>query len=1156
MSFRSPCVSILIVLAVGAANATSANDWPTYNHDNARSAITSQQLELPLVDAWRYRAAHAPAPAWPAPAENDYWHGHRKLRPIVTYDRAFQVVVAEGMLYFGSSADDQVYALDARSGELRWTFFAEGPIRLAPVLSSGKLYFGSDDGTLYCLDAADGKLLWRFETYNEPQCVPGNGRMISRWPVRAGLVVDDGTVYFGAGLFPKEGTYLFAVAAESGHLDWKQTLGISPQGYMLASSRRLYIPTGRTTPTVFARDSGAYVGQYRGGGGAYALLTKDTLITGPGRGDKQITVDDTNSQESLAAFDGIRMVVDGQMAYMLSEDELSAFDHERYMELARQKNKLAGQETKLTDDLKKTPKGSAAAVKKASQLVALKARITKLSESQQQCYRWKVKSDCPFSLLLVGDTLLAGGKDKVVAFHAKDGKTLCTLPVTGKAYGLCVAEDRLYASTDQGVIHAFEHQPSLAREENDQTQLKPVKTLAGQTKNAEQRVVSCRRVVKKLLGKTDIRQGYCLLLGCEDGRLACELARQTNLRIICIESDLQRVNSARRLLDRAGLYGVRVSVRQGTLDPLPYPDYFANLIISNKTLWDAVLPPSNSEIFRVLRPCGGMAFVGQMDRNVASSKRLTKTALSAWVRANRRTGWTIHEDDGLWAELERGPLPGSGQWTHLYSDAANSACSGDMARGPMRIQWFGEPGPRQMVDRHHRPMSPLYKNGRLFISGDNRVITVDAYNGTHLWRREVPNSRRIGVMKDCGQMVVTDRYLFIASGDQCWGLDVASGARQLTLSVPQSPGTSTAGELKSRESKDWGFLDCTDDSIIGSAQKKGASFSAMAFRGARGNGSDVLEGDFRQVIISNALFSLDLPVSKAPVSKAPVSKTPVSKTPVSKTAVSKTAVSKTRLSKTRWRYDKGAIMNSTITVGDGRIFFAECRDPKIMSDSDGRIRIDQFCEKELFLVALDLETGQTLWEQPIELPYQHIMFASYADKTLVCTGTSNEGRRVFYDLFAFDAVHGKGKWQTRYRALDVRGTKPAETGGSHGEQWQHPVINGDTVYCRPFAFDLQTGKKKPYRWPRGGGGCGGVTGSAHCLFARGGNPRLYPLDVPYTEGIPLTQVTRPGCWINIIPAGGLVLIPESSSGCTCEYPIQTSIAFASADSNADSNAEE
>jgi hypothetical protein len=43
----------------------------------------------------------------------------------------------------------------------------------------------------------------------------------------------------------------------------------------------------------------------------------------------------------------------------------------------------------------------------------------------------------------------------------------------------------------------------------------------------------------------------------------------------------------------------------------------------------------------------------------------------------------------------------------------------------------------------------------------------------------------------------------------------------------------------------------------------------------------------------------------------------------------------------------------------------------------------------------------------------------------------------------------------------------------------------------------------------------------------------------------LNQVTRPGCFINVIPAGGLIMIPEASSGCVCGYPMQTSMAFGS-----------
>jgi hypothetical protein len=39
---------------------------------------------------------------------------------------------------------------------------------------------------------------------------------------------------------------------------------------------------------------------------------------------------------------------------------------------------------------------------------------------------------------------------------------------------------------------------------------------------------------------------------------------------------------------------------------------------------------------------------------------------------------------------------------------------------------------------------------------------------------------------------------------------------------------------------------------------------------------------------------------------------------------------------------------------------------------------------------------------------------------------------------------------------------------------------------------------------------------------------------------------RPGCWINAIPAGGLVLVPDASSGCRCSYLNQAWIALSPA----------
>jgi len=171
------------------------------------------------------------------------------------------------------------------------------------------------------------------------------------------------------------------------------------------------------------------------------------------------------------------------------------------------------------------------------------------------------------------------------------------------------------------------------------------------------------------------------------------------------------------------------------------------------------------------------------------------------------------------------------------------------------------------------------------------------------------------------------------------------------------------------------------------------------------------------------------------------------------------------------------------------------------------------------------------------------MYLNGAEGMLVLSGSYNEDGKVFYRLIGFDMKTGREQWNVPFRAFNNRCDGYADQGGSHGEQWQHPVIIDGTVYARPLAFDLHTGAQKEYLARRGGHGCGGLTGSMHYLYGRGSNPKMYPLEAKETEGIALTQVSRPGCWLNIVPAGGLILIPESSSGCTCAYPLQTSLAL-------------
>ena len=82
-----------------------------------------------------------------------------------SYDFCFQPISVGGSVFFGSSADDTLYFLDATNGQVKWSFTTDGPIRTAPSFTDGKLFFGSDDGFAYCLKAEDGSLAWKFDLH-------------------------------------------------------------------------------------------------------------------------------------------------------------------------------------------------------------------------------------------------------------------------------------------------------------------------------------------------------------------------------------------------------------------------------------------------------------------------------------------------------------------------------------------------------------------------------------------------------------------------------------------------------------------------------------------------------------------------------------------------------------------------------------------------------------------------------------------------------------------------------------------------------------------------------------------------------------------------------------------------------------------------------
>lgn len=444
-------------LALGWAMLHAA-DWPTYRADYARSGVSADPIPATVAEAWTWRSAQRPRPAWQGEAKWDGWNKVYDLKPRQIFDRAFHVVLAGNRVYFGSSADDQVRCLDAVTGLEQWTFHTEGPVRLAPTVHQGRLYFGSDDGCVYCLKADSGDLIWKTRATPKDRRIPGNGRLISVWPVRTSLVVQDGKVFTTAGMFPSEGVHLVAFDALTGAEVWRQIQTDLPaQGYLLASRSRLYVPAGRDNPAVCDLQDGKRLRVVEGSGGTYALLADDQLVFGPGKTGQLGAVEDGHSDQ-LATFQGNHMIVTPKRSYLHSDRELTALDRGRFLELARERKRLSGQQGALVKKLKALEKKNGAEAERETvkaQLADLGKRMDEATQGMDRCQIWRAESSWPNCLILGGDLLVAGGQDEVAALRAVDGGVAWKHKVEGRAYGLATANGRVLVSTDEGVIHCL-----------------------------------------------------------------------------------------------------------------------------------------------------------------------------------------------------------------------------------------------------------------------------------------------------------------------------------------------------------------------------------------------------------------------------------------------------------------------------------------------------------------------------------------------------------------------------------------------------------------------------------------------------------------------------------------------------------------------------
>lgn len=1100
---------ISLAMAWGTSNRASGNDWPTYRGGIDRLGVSTESCSTPLTVHWEYAAPAKPRKGWAGEDGKEF--ERRVIMERVKFDDSLHVVVADGRLYFGSSVDHQVHCRDAGTGETLWTFFTGGPVRLVPMIADGRVYFGSDDGFAYCLDALTGKQVWKLRAGPRDERMLARGEMISRWPIRTGVLVADGVAYFGAGLFPHEEVYLYAVDAADGRIVWRRDdfshgdagrNDLSPQGYLLATKDLLIVPSGRSLPAAIDRQTGNLVHKRVHGnresvvGGTEALLADGQIYCW---GAHHIfAMEQRTGDAGFGYFDGRLMAIDGDDAYVANGAKVSRLDRLAYATWSRKRHALESRiaaETKAARE--KDAKGIAAKEK-------LKALLVKRAQLGDEGIVWSVAEPNEASLIIAGNTVFVGGKDVVIAMDKITGEKTWSAPVTGEARGLAVAGGRLYVSTTDGRIVCFGSESVKPKPAPATTVADPLPQDGPSAFHAA--------AADEILKRAGVKSGFCLVIGSEQGRLALELARRSDLRVVAVEDDETQVNEARKALAAAGYYGHRVTVHHQDLDDLPYSNYFANLVVSDTLLTKGELPVANpANVARHLKPFGGVICLGRPDQ--ADPQAVSADALASWLQ---ETGLgeqaTIHSE-GSWALLTRGALPGAGEWTHQYGDAANTASSREQrVQGGLGVLWFGDPGPTMMVNRHDGAVGPLAFAGRLVVQGDETVVAHDAYNGQFLWEFKNPKAVRTGVYNNHnpGNMAAGESSVFMFAGNQCFEIDLDTGETRRIHQLPPGVDETTY---------QWGYVAYRDGLLVGTATIRA---EIEAARRRRGKATDDA---------TDMIFAIDV-----------------------------------KSGEHVWQHQGKSISHFTVTLGPKSVFFI---DSNITSEQRAALlRQDKTPLKKLspkeaekeeerlkgidvrMAVALDAGTGKQLWTRPVDVTDCSEIGIGGGKLTMI----HGEG------VLLLCGANANGHYWKQFMEGEFSRRRLVALNDENGDLLWHkdanyrhrPIVIGDRVIAEPWAFDLRTGKQQtrvnavtgasePWSIMRTGHHCGMISGCENMLFFRSGYTGFY--DLTADVGVQHFAGHRLGCWINAVPANGLVMIPEAGAGCVCLFSIESTVVF-------------
>ena len=541
----------------------AVKDWPTYRGDAGRTGFTENSLPQNLSLGWVYTPKHKPNPSWPDNVK-------------MNYDHAFQTVISEKILYFCSSADNKIYALNIENGKELWSYFTDAPSRFAPVIWKNSVIFGSDDGFLYSLQKKTGILNWKIKAGKYDDRIFGNDRIISRWPIRGGVVVYNNIIYFAAGLWPSEGVFVYAVNPLTGKIIWENNTsgdvwgkkprigyaksGPASQGYLAVNENIVVMPTGRAAPAVFDRKTGKfkYFHHHKQNGGTNVSLFKGFFISRKNYPAPGVGFYSEKNGLQISGKAGMKYAAKGALLYSSSKRHgLIAVDlNVRQKDRVNRKNQPEKYLTIGEDPVWKYNPG----LKNVHEMIIADDNVIIGGDNGANQDRGYISDDSRINMVKIVNIL--------------DKKVIQSFKVDSMILGLSVADNKLFVSTRSGRIFCFNKK--LSKQVN----------VTSERHILRSRSPFYQQFAREILQKTGVSRGICLDIDCESGELIYEMALlKKNMHFYGVSKDLNKVAQARKFLDSVGLYGQRATIHHvKDLNSLPYAGKMAELVVSAKSL--------------------------------------------------------------------------------------------------------------------------------------------------------------------------------------------------------------------------------------------------------------------------------------------------------------------------------------------------------------------------------------------------------------------------------------------------------------------------------------------------------------------------------------------------------------------------------------------